>query len=58
MMLLVPLTGTSSFVRSSDEQSGRRKRIRTKVMTEMAVDEASSSGISDDSLDGVRAEIL
>lgn len=58
MMLLVPLTGTSSFVRPSDEQSGRRKRIRTKVMTEMAVEEASSSGISDESLDGVRAEIL
>jgi hypothetical protein len=58
MMLLVPLTGTSSLVRSSDEQSGRRKRMRTKVMTEIAVEEASSSGISDDSLDGVRAEIL
>jgi len=32
--------------------------MRTKVMTEIAVEEASSSGISDDSLDGVRAEIL
>jgi hypothetical protein len=58
MILHVPLTGTSSLSLSREEQKGRRKRIRTKVMTAIALEEAASSGIRVESFEGVRAEIL